>query len=258
MKEVQFNPAKRSLGQNFLIDEQIISRIVDSLGNVADERVVEIGPGRGALTDELLARQAKLTVIEKDTKLAETWRANAGVHVIASDFLKLDLTSLDFPANLIGNLPYNISTAILERVAEIRESFPVVVFMFQREVAERIAAQPSTKERGYLSVISQAAFDIERLFDVPPDAFRPRPKVWSTVIRLTPRQSSPADSNAFRKLVSLSFRQKRKTLSNNLKASISDLEIRLDRAGIDGMRRAETLSLDEWLQLHSAINSEAA
>jgi 16S rRNA (adenine1518-N6/adenine1519-N6)-dimethyltransferase len=255
MANSNFRPAKRSLGQNFLIDERVIGRIVESLGEINNVDVVEIGPGRGALTQRLITAGSKLTVIEKDTSLAEDWRRESSVDAIEADFLDVDPANLPPGARLIGNLPYNISTAILERVAECRERFPVAVFMFQREVAERIVAPPSTSERGYLSVVSQAAFAIERLFDVAPEAFRPRPKVWSTVVRFTPRPQSEMDEAGFRRLVSLSFQQRRKTLTNNLKQYYQGLEESLQTIGVDGRRRAESLELEEWLRLYRAIKS---
>jgi len=260
MAPSHYNPAKRSLGQNFLIDESVISRIVAALGEISGANVVEIGPGRGALTAKLIEAGAVLTLIEKDWAMAELWRKAGQPRVIEADFLALnidDMFSADFPppSKLIGSLPYNVATPILERIASKSHYFSDVVFMFQREVAERICALPSNSPRGYLSVISQSAFEIERLFDVPPDAFEPRPKIWSTVLYFRPKPKPSFEQDGFRRLVSLGFQQKRKTLANNLKPYFEKLSVALDLAHIDGRRRAEDLSLEEWVRLNDTFDA---
>ena len=157
---------------------------------------------------------------------------------------------------LVGNLPYNISTPILQRLMDQRALFSRMVLMFQREVVERITAVPGGKERGFLSVLVENAFDTEYLFDVPPEAFQPVPKVWSAVVRLTPKLSSTPDHSVFRQVVSASFAQKRKTLLNNLKVRYEDAATILETSDIDGRRRAETLTLDEWIRLTNVISSQ--
>ncbi|PYS99000.1 MAG: 16S rRNA (adenine(1518)-N(6)/adenine(1519)-N(6))-dimethyltransferase [Acidobacteria bacterium] len=250
--------AKRSLGQNFLIDESVIRRIVDALGPNEGDVVVEIGPGRGALTEKLVERKAEVFAFELDTELArelkERFRASATVHIEEADALKLDFSKIGEGRNLrlVANLPYNVSTAILQRLFESADAFTECVLMFQREVVDRIAAQPGTKERGYLSVLTQAHFDVEKLFDVPPTAFRPVPNVWSSVARLKPRSDRPFDPIALEAIVSSSFAQKRKTILNNLKNVIADADQLLLQSGIDPKRRAETISLEEWFKLSAS------
>jgi 16S rRNA (adenine1518-N6/adenine1519-N6)-dimethyltransferase len=159
-------------------------------------------------------------------------------------------------AKLVANLPYNISTAILQKLADYRSAFSEMVLMLQREVVERITAQPGNSERGYLTVLIEAYFDVEKLFDVPPTAFRPQPKVWSSVIRLTPKVVTIADDATFRDLISRAFGQKRKTILNNLKRDYADAGSLLTRAGIDTKRRSETLSIEEWAKLTSLLSGK--
>lgn len=255
--------AKRSLGQNFLVDDSVIDRIVGALGNIGGVTVVEIGPGRGALTERILDTGAILTAIEKDTILAaelrEDYKDRQNFQCVESDVLQVDFVAVipdaaTSPVKLIGNLPYNISTAILERIAAERELFSQAVFMFQREVVNRIIAKPGDSERGYYTVLVEAAFDGTHLFDVPPTAFKPQPKVWSSVVSLTPKPHSVADELSFRKLVAAGFAQKRKNILNNLKHSMADAAVLLANASIDPRRRAETLTLEEWLTLYELAN----
>ena len=158
-------------------------------------------------------------------------------------------------AKLVANLPYYISTAILQRLSEQRHLFSELVLMFQREVVERITAKPGNSERGYLTVIVEASFDVEKLFDVPPTAFRPVPEVWSSVVTLIPKPGPAFDEAVFGKIVSAAFAHKRKTILNNLKTSINDADICLARAGIDTKRRAESLTLGEWAKLTESIST---
>lgn len=245
--------AKKSLGQNFLVDEVVVARIITALNPSSADVVLEIGPGRGALTEKLISRVGHLYALEFDRDLVPVLRDRFGdagnFTVIEDDALKFDLRSLPKPVRLVANLPYNISTAILQRLFDVPDVFSDCLLMFQREVVERITAQLGTSDRGYLSVLTEAHFDVERVFDVPPTAFRPVPKVWSAVARLIPKQSAIADESLFRSLVSASFAQKRKTILNNLKARYPSAERSLSEAGIDPKRRAETLSLDEWTRL---------
>jgi Dimethyladenosine transferase (rRNA methylation) len=173
------------------------------------------------------------------------------VEINFADFLSENIR----PVKLVANLPYNVATAILQSLASQKDLFSQLVLMFQREVAERIEAKPGTGERGFLTVLVEAAFDTTRLFDVPPAAFRPEPKVWSSVVRLTPKFVEIADEYRFRKLISAGFAHRRKTILNNLKNQFPDAQRFLEQSDIDPIRRAETLSLDEWLQLGSALSS---
>ena len=245
---------KRSLGQNFLRDPAIVERIVAALDVSADDDVIEIGPGQGALAECVLVAGARVTAIEFDRDLAPALRERLAssdrLNVIEADALDIDLAAIvPGSAKLVANLPYNISTPILQRLIDQRAVFSRLVLMFQREVVERISAPPGGKERGYLSVIAENAFDIEYLFDVPPQAFFPVPKVWSSVVRLTPKPKA-VDEGELTRLVSEAFRHKRKNLRNNLQDVPADV---FAEASIDPTRRAETLSLEEWRSLYDAI-----
>lgn len=258
--------AKRSFGQNFLVDESIVRRIVASLDLRPDDNVIEIGPGRGALTGVLLESGAEVTAVEIDRDLHPLLLAQFGsaanFRLVADDILQVDLAAMlapigDGPVKIVGNLPYNISTPILERVSHARRHFGNAVFMFQREVVERITAPPGDSDRGYFTVVVEAAFECVSLFDVAPVSFLPRPKVWSSIVRLTPKPATRADEPRFRRLVSMAFAQKRKTLRNNLRSVIPDVEAGFAAAGIDAGRRAETLTLDEWIRLYNAVEAAA-
>ena len=255
--------AKKSLGQNFLQDETVINRIVDALDLRKDETVVEIGPGRGALTQRLLADAGHVVAVEFDREMISPLRERFGsfdnFELINDDALNIDFADIlktagvGGKAKLVANLPYNISTPILQRLIDQRRLFSSIVLMFQREVVERVTASPGGKERGFLSVLVENAFDTEYLFDVAPEAFQPVPKVWSAVVRITPKRSAVSDEALFRKIVSVSFSQKRKTILNNFKSAFPDGSVLLEQSGIDGRRRAETLTLDEWIRLTDTI-----
>jgi 16S rRNA (adenine1518-N6/adenine1519-N6)-dimethyltransferase len=258
--------AKKSLGQNFLIDRNYIRKVVEALNPVETDTIIEIGPGRGALTERLVESGANIIAIELDRNLVPVLRAQFAEYknltIIEEDVLQCDFEEFlkdrgskikdQKPAKLVANLPYYISTAILQRLVEQRENFSSLVLMFQREVVERITAQPGNSERGFLTVLVENAFTVEYLFDVPATAFRPAPKVISSVARLTPRPRTIADELAFRSLVSIAFAQKRKTILNNLKTEFPNALELLAHSRIEPTRRAESLSLDEWLQLHAS------
>jgi 16S rRNA (adenine1518-N6/adenine1519-N6)-dimethyltransferase len=249
--------AKKSLGQNFLQHGGVIEQIVDALGLSAVDTVIEIGPGRGALTEKLVERAGKVIAIEFDRDMVDLLRDRFGdeLRVVSGDVLDIDLRDLTSgkEMKLVGNLPYNISTPILQRLIDHRDLFSTLVLMFQREVVDRINAKPGMSDRGYLSVLVEEAFEVERLFDVPPAAFRPVPKVWSAVVRLTPKETLITDSEAFRRLLSIAFAQKRKTIFNNLRPHVSDAADVLRTAHIDPKRRAETLTLDDWTRLSAVV-----
>jgi 16S rRNA (adenine1518-N6/adenine1519-N6)-dimethyltransferase len=266
------HPSKR-LGQNFLTDQRVIDRIIKSLDPKSDETIVEIGPGRGALTTQLVAKAGRVIAVEFDRNLnpllLEQFRSNANFHLIQADALTTDFCAAILPANqarLVANLPYNISTAILQRLIEQRHCLSEMVLMLQREVIERIMAPAGSTDRGYLSVVVEAYCETEKLFDVGPGAFRPAPKVWSSVIRLTPRSSLTIpvkDKNLLWQVVSAGFAQRRKTILNNLRNAPASLaaiikshggaSIVLCQAQIDLQRRAETLRLEEWVQIVRAL-----
>ena len=270
--------AKKSLGQNFLVNEGVAARIVEELGPRADETVVEIGPGRGALTGLLAGRAGRLVAVEFDRELAALLRATFGgrddFKLIEGDALGVDFCAEIAPAataRVVANLPYNVSTAILQRLIEQRACLSEMVLMLQREVVERITAPPGSSERGYLSVLVETYCGAEALFDVSPGSFRPVPKVWSTVARLVLRphpRVEVADEELMRRVVSAGFAQRRKTILNNLKSAPEPLRARvgaaggataaLEAAGIEPGRRAETLTLEEWARLSDALTAGPA
>ncbi|MDQ3687822.1 MAG: 16S rRNA (adenine(1518)-N(6)/adenine(1519)-N(6))-dimethyltransferase RsmA [Acidobacteriota bacterium] len=265
--------AKKNLGQNFLRDESVISRIVGELAPRGDETIIEIGSGYGALTSQLVERAGRLVAIELDRGLVPVLRekfANRdNFEVIEQDALASDFCSLIAPAQtarVIANLPYNISTAILQRLIEQRRCLTEMLLMLQREVVERIMAPPSTSARGFLSVLVEAHCEAAALFDVAPGAFRPVPKVWSTIVRLRVRPTPAAeveDEKLLWRLVSIGFMQRRKTLFNNLRHAPEDLRAKIElgggaarvltRAGVNAERRAETLTLAEWVSIAGSI-----
>ncbi len=249
--------AKRSLGQNFLIDTACVSRIVAALDAKAGDTIIEIGPGRGALTERLVESEARVIAIEIDRDLVPELRARfsdrTNFEVIEADFLEVDVFER-FAADpnrvkIVGNLPYYISTPIIQKLIDFRTKFAAAVLMLQKEVVDRLTARPGSSERGYITVLSENAFEIEKLFEVPPESFRPEPKVHSAVARMTPRIQTIADTAEFRKLLSRAFAQKRKTILNNLKDAFPNAAEVLARANIEPGRRAETLTLGEWNSL---------
>jgi 16S rRNA (adenine1518-N6/adenine1519-N6)-dimethyltransferase len=262
---MSFPRAKKRLGQNFLVDETYARRVVGALAPREGETVVEIGPGRGALTASLLESGARVVAVEFDRDLnallRERFGGRANFTLVEADALEVDFCSAVGPATsarVVANLPYNISTAIIQRLSEQRRCVEEMVLMLQREVVERIAAPPGSHERGYLTVLVEAFCDTEPLFDVPPGAFRPVPKVWSTVARLRVRGGAAAyaDEGLFLRVVGAGFAQKRKTILNNLRAAPAELRALaeaaggpaalLEAAGVDPQRRAEALTLAEW------------
>lgn len=265
-------PSKR-LGQNFLTDRRVVERIIEALAPGIDETVVEIGPGRGALTAPLLEKAGRLVAIEFDrhliSLLEEKFAAKANFKLVASDALVTDVCDVIRPATharVVANLPYNISTAILQRLIEQRHCLTEMVLMLQKEVVERIRAGPGSTERGYLSVFVEAYCETEKLFDVGPHSFRPAPKIWSSVVRLVLRPRLAADVHDEKilwQVVSAGFAQRRKTILNNLRSAPLPLQetvkshggasIVLCRAGVDLQRRAETLTLEEWARITRAL-----
>jgi 16S rRNA (adenine1518-N6/adenine1519-N6)-dimethyltransferase len=269
--------AKKSLGQNFLVDETVVERIVRELSPRDDETVIEIGAGRGALTTRLVRAVGHLVAIEFDRDLAPMLQDRFGLHenftLVQTDALEVDYCAAIAPARsarLVANLPYNIATAILQRLIAQRACLTEMILMLQREVVERMTAPPASSERGYLSVLVEAHCEAEKLFDVAPTAFRPVPKVWSTVVRLRVRERPAADVRdeaLLWQLVGAGFAQRRKTILNNLRSAPETLRARielrggagatLDAADIESRRRAETLTLAEWSHLARVIEGGA-
>jgi 16S rRNA (adenine1518-N6/adenine1519-N6)-dimethyltransferase len=268
--------AKKSLGQNFLVDGRVAERIVAALAPRAAETVLEIGPGQGALTARLLERAGRVVAVEFDRELipllAERFGARPNFTLVEGDALDVDFCAVIAPAKtarVVANLPYNISTAILQRLIAARACVPEMVLMLQREVVARLVAPPGTSERGYLSVLVEAYCEAEALFDVAPGAFRPVPKVWSTVARLRTQTSlnlNEADEALLWSLVSVGFAQRRKTIFNNLRHAPAPLAARLTQHGgasavlaaaaLDPHRRAETLTIAEWTRLAEGMRDE--
>jgi 16S rRNA (adenine1518-N6/adenine1519-N6)-dimethyltransferase len=241
--------ARKRFGQHFLHDPGVIERIIAAVDPAAGDRLVEIGPGEGALTLPLLDRGLELTVIELDRDLAARLaaRPEAGqqLKVIQGDALKFDLASLAQAGEklrLVGNLPYNISTPLLFRFIAQAGCIRDMHFMLQREVVARMAAAPGSKVYGRLTVMLAAACRVEALFDIGPGAFRPPPKVWSSLVRLEPWPELPfpiPDPARFAEVVRRAFGQRRKTLRNALSGLVDEDAIRT--AGCDPGARAETL-----------------
>lgn len=253
MNEVK---AKKFLGQHFLTDENIAQRIVDSLSG-RTPNVIEIGPGMGVLTKYLIGKQElNFHVVEIDREsVAWLHEHYPTLDVIEGDFLKLDLNTLfQDTFAVIGNFPYNISSQILFRIFDCRNQAVEVVGMFQKEVAERVAAGPGSKTYGILSVLLSAFYDIEYLFTVHEHVFNPPPKVKSAVIRLTRNdvKSLECDEKLFVQTVKAGFNQRRKTLRNALRSAGLPIE-KVDETVLG--KRAEQLSVEEFIQLTKSIQS---
>ncbi|WP_372801506.1 16S rRNA (adenine(1518)-N(6)/adenine(1519)-N(6))-dimethyltransferase RsmA [Lutibacter sp.] len=253
--------AKKHLGQHFLKDELIAQQIANSLTENGYQKILEIGPGMGVLTKYLLKKPLTTYVVEIDTESVEylqTHYLNLTDRIISKDFLKINLE--EFFGNeqlaIIGNFPYNISTQIVFKTLENRHQIPEFSGMFQKEVAQRIAEKEGSKTYGILSVLTQAFYDVEYLFTVPPTVFNPPPKVDSGVIRFIRKKdfTLPVDEKLFFKVVKTAFQQRRKTLRNSLKTlNLSD-SLREDSIFA---KRPEQLSVNEFINLTSKIEKDA-
>ncbi|MAX33985.1 dimethyladenosine transferase [Onishia taeanensis] len=259
--------ARKRFGQNFLRDTGIISRIVRAIDPRAGERLVEIGPGQGALTEPLIeAAGGALEVIELDRDLIPGLRVQFFQYpdfvIHEGDALAFDFAALrgDGPAlRVVGNLPYNISTPLIVHLLEATGAIADMHFMLQKEVVERLAAEPGSTHWGRLSVLAQYHCRVESLFVVPPEAFVPQPKVESAIVRLTPHATLPhpaKDPALLFDLVREAFGQRRKTLRNNLKGRVSAEA--LEALGIDPTRRPQTLSIEEFVRIADHLAEEAA
>ena len=242
MTDGAHRPRKR-FGQHFLHDAGVVRRIVEAIAPRAGESIVEIGPGEGVLTEPLLARGAKLQVVEVDRDLAarlrERYRDALVVH--EGDALEFDFGALPPGTRVAGNLPYNISTPLLFHLLRAPAALRDLHVMLQKEVIDRICAQPGTGEYGRLTVMLAPWIEAEPLFDVGPGAFRPPPRVWSAVARLRVRREPAfAVDERFGRLVAAAFSQRRKTLRNALRALVDAAAI--ERCGIDPGARPETLA----------------
>lgn len=267
--------AIKMLGQNFLTDQSVVNRIVSRVDPSPDDFILEVGPGQGALTRELAESGATVVAVELDRRLApllaREFAGNPKVTIIEADILKLDL--LEALAGLTGkkwkvaaNLPYNISSQVLIKFLETPTLFTDLYLMLQKEVGDRLAASPATKEYGILTLFCRLHFDVSREFIVKPGSFHPVPKVDSAVLRfkaLSGPRVDVGDERLFRRLVKAAFGQRRKTLWNCLKAADfagneDELRRTLAEAGIDEKRRGETLSLEEFATLSRRFAKVAA
>jgi 16S rRNA (adenine1518-N6/adenine1519-N6)-dimethyltransferase len=276
--------AKKSLGQNFLVDATISRRIVEAVSPNQRDLILEIGPGTGALTKQLLEKAGYLTAIEIDTRLVENLRyeiKNQKFNLLAEDALNLNwqeeiqkamaawqclYPNLNEPrVRVVANLPYYISTPIVERLIKLGGQIFDMTLMLQEEVVDRIVSEPGNKEYGYLSVLVQYHTVATKLFRVAPTAFQPVPRVWSAILRLNSRTEPVVlvkDELQFFALVRAAFAQRRKTILNNLKAAAralsftEEITTALATSNIDASRRAETLSLEDFGRLHRALFSE--
>jgi 16S rRNA (adenine1518-N6/adenine1519-N6)-dimethyltransferase len=264
-------PAKPKLGQNFLVDSSAIERIADSIGDIRERTIVEIGPGRGAITAALAARAAHLVAVELDHELAIDLKVHFSaerVTVIEQDVLNFDFAAAAAAAGerllVVGNLPYGITSQILLKLAASHAAIDRVVLMVQREVADRVVAEPGSRDYGLLSVTVQMYGPVQRLFTLPPEAFSPPPDVHSTVFRwrFAPRfEELGVEEAGFPRFVRTCFAQKRKTLANNLRAagiSPANVSAALSEAAVDSKARAEALPIETLAALSRCLKREGA
>lgn len=266
----KFSPAKKALGQNFLHDQHIINKIVGAFNPKDNDVVVEVGPGRGALTEHLIGKSKVLHLIEYDHALAAHWQEKAdempSMYVHNQNVLKVDFSNIMAQTQaitkadklrIIGNLPYNISSQILIRLLNNINIVEDIVAMLQLEMVDRICAAPNCKQYGRLSVMLQQAFHCKKLFKVPSGAFTPAPKVESAIVHLVPKPTmigSVRDQSIFAEVVRTAFSQRRKTLHNNLKKIVSP-EI-YELLNIEPKLRPENLSVDEYIAIANALTDE--
>lgn len=254
--------ARKRFGQNFLNDSGIIQQIVHAIHPSSEDHLVEIGPGKGAITQELLPACQQLDAIELDRDLLpilqNRFSAESHFTLHSGDALKFDFCQLQklHKLRIVGNLPYNISTPLIFHLLDKRECIQDMHFMLQKEVVDRLAASPDCKAYGKLSIMAQVQCEVASLFEIPPQAFEPAPKVQSAFVRLTPRPQplvSRDEFPQFQKLVTAAFAQRRKTLRNNLKKLI---DIEQAQETIDLSRRAETLTIENFLTLTRSMYKE--
>lgn len=256
---MKHNPRKR-FGQNFLQNQHIITDIIQAINPQAADNILEIGPGLGAITQPLLRRVERMTAVEIDRDLHQYLSqlpiAQGKLHLISADALTIDYSQFGSNLRIVGNLPYNISTPLLIHLLRYAASIKDMYFMLQKEVVDRMAAGPGSKAYGRLSVMLQYHCEVDHLFDVPPEAFDPQPKVDSAIVRLIPHSDSPyeaVDVEQLQYIVASSFAMRRKTLTNNLKGIVSLAQ--LTDLGIDGSKRPEQISVKEYIQLAKFVSN---
>lgn len=260
---MQGHRARKRFSQNFLHDAHYIARIVDAIAPAPGDRIVEIGPGLGALTAPLVERAGQVTCVEIDRDLAARLRARFAptqLALIEADALRLDWRALAQadarPLAIVGNLPYHISTPLLFALAPIADRVSAQHFMLQKELVDRIVAAPGSKDYGRLSVMLQFRYRVARLFVVPAGAFSPAPKVQSAIVRMLPipqRELPPIGADAFARVVAAAFGRRRKTLRNALAGLLRADAIRA--AGVDASARAETLAVEQFVRLAERLEA---
>ncbi|WP_066330638.1 16S rRNA (adenine(1518)-N(6)/adenine(1519)-N(6))-dimethyltransferase RsmA [Azohydromonas lata] len=254
--------ARKRFGQHFLSDMGVIDAIVRAIDPRPGEPLVEIGPGLGAMTDPLVARAGALTVVELDRDLAARLRKRAELTVVESDVLRVDFRALaaeraaQGPLRVVGNLPYNISSPILFHLLPVADVVRDQHFMLQKEVVDRMAAAPGSKDYGRLSVMLQWRYQVESLFDVPPEAFDPPPRVDSSIVRMLPWPTLVAlDVKLLEELVAVAFSQRRKLLRHTLGRWLEQKGFGGD---FDVQRRAEEVPVDEFVALAAKVSATTA
>lgn len=253
---------KKFLGQNFLVDDNISRKIVNQLGVIEEDYVLEIGPGQGALTKHLAGFCKKYIAVEIDKSIAESLQEKYGetAKIINEDFLKYDLNKFRNPLKIIGNLPYNIASEILFKIFDSRDKIECAVLMVQKEFAKRLTAVPNTKDYGIMSVQTQVFSNPKILFNVPPTVFFPKPKVESSVIKLTfeKGKNELLSKDVFKKLVRTAFGKRRKTLRNSLKDLFEEFNLAFDDFELffDFGKRAEDIDIAGFINLSNMIFSK--
>jgi 16S rRNA (adenine1518-N6/adenine1519-N6)-dimethyltransferase len=265
-----FRPNKR-LGQHFIEDKEIVLRIIGLSGFEKSDRVLEVGPGKGALTIPLSRKVAHITAVEKDSRLVNFLQQKLSrmdilnVRIVNEDILRFDFNVISSTnqkkVKVIGNLPYNISSPFIKRLIQNRKNISSSVLMFQKEFAQRLIASPGGKDYGSLSVMVQYNADISHLLEIPKEMFYPKPKVGSVLLCLDMEKPHPRraeEDDLFRRVVKGAFAHRRKTILNSLKGALTsfssdELSSALEKCSIDQKRRAETVDIDEFLDLTSAL-----
>jgi len=255
----KLKPLKK-FGQNFLKDKNILRKIAEEMDIQPDDVIIEIGPGTGALTESLIEKSKNVFAVEIDSRVIADLQSNfPDIKVIQHDFIKFDLQTIPKPAEkklrIVGNIPYNITSPILFKLIEARALVSDAIMMMQLEVAQRILSSPNSKEYGILAVFINAYAKPELCFKVSPNVFYPKPKVFSAVMRFTFLEHVPiTDDKIFLQLVKTAFSKRRKTLKNCFADTIFET-LDLKQCGIDPVRRAETLSIDDFIMLANLFHS---
>jgi len=257
--------ARKRFGQHFLTDSSVIDRIIETIAPTQDDRIVEIGPGRGALTEPLIESKASIVAVEYERdvyqQISKRFENEPNLSLLNADFLKTTLSDLPYDHfKLVGNLPYNITSPIIDWTVTNRKAIESAVFMIQKEVALRLSSQPGQKDWSPLAIFTGLYYEIEHCFDVPPESFVPPPKVHSSVVKLTPRGEPVIPSfELFERLVRAAFIQRRKLLLNNLVPEListrDDALQMLESVGLNEKVRAEEVPTLKFLELTELLNS---